>query len=112
RAEDAAVRAPDAGHEGAGPALDTERVLPHAVPEAALEEAIEVADVDTVEEVERLQRIGAAPIGVVQNDARVPERREVLRLGEVALAGILQDRVELGVLGEDTIRVVIRIMLA
>jgi alpha-D-ribose 1-methylphosphonate 5-triphosphate synthase subunit PhnG len=106
-AEDAAMRAPDAGHERARARADAERVLPGAVAEAACEEAIEVADVDAVQEVERLERIGAAPVGFVQHDARVGERGEMVGLGEEALAGILEDRVELGILGEHPVRVVV-----
>ena len=111
-AEDAPVRAAHAGDERTRAGGDREGVLPAPVAEAAREKAVEVADVDAVEEIERLQRITAARAGVAQHLAGAAQRRQILRVGEEALAGILQNRVELGILPQHVLGVVVHVVLA
>src|SRR6185436_14703412 len=91
---------------------DAESVLPRAVAEAAIEEMIEVGELDAVEQIERPQRIAAGRPGLAQHAARAAEPEQLLRIPEEALARVLQDRIELRILGEDALGVVIEVVLA
>src|SRR5262245_2618859 len=101
------MRTTHAGQEGARPRPDAEGILPDAIAEAAIEEAIEVTEVDAVEHVERPQRISAGGAGFAQHTACAAQRRQLLGVSEESLARILQDRVELRVVRQDAFGVVV-----